>query len=66
MSLKNFHLVFVTVSTLLFTFLAVWAFVLSPEHSTMFTIFGYLGIAGAILMVMYGVFFYRKARRIQI
>jgi hypothetical protein len=66
MSLKNFHLVFVTVSTLLFTFLALWAFVLSPEKSSMFTTFGFVGIAGALLMIGYGVFFYRKARRIHI
>ena len=33
MSLKGFHIVFVTVSTLLFVFLALWSFVLAPETS---------------------------------
>ena len=66
MSLKNFHLVFVTVCTLLFAFLTLWSFVLSPESSTMITSIGYVGIAGAILMLCYGVFFYRKARTIHI
>ena len=66
MSLKSFHLVFVTVSTLLFAFLTLWSFVLSPESSTMATVLGYVGIAGAILMLAYGVFFYRKAQRIHL
>lgn len=66
MSLKSFHLVFVTVSTLLFAFLTLWSFVLAPESSTMTTVLGYVGIAGAILMLAYGVFFYRKAQRIHL
>ena len=66
MSLKSFHLVFVTVSTLLFAFLALWSFALSPEKSPVFTALGYTGVAGVILMLAYGVFFYRKARRIHI
>ena len=66
MSLKNFHLVFVSVSTLLFVFMTLWAFVLSPERSTMITALGWVGIAGACLMLAYGVYFYRKARKIHI
>ena len=66
MSLKSFHLVFVTVSTLLFAFLTLWSFVLSPESSTMIDALGYVGIAGVILMLAYGVFFYRKAQRIHL
>lgn len=66
MSLKTFHLVFVTVSVLLFAFLSVWSFVLAPESSSLFDAMGYLGIAGVIVMLFYGVFFYRKAARIHI
>ncbi len=66
MSLKSFHLVFVTVSTLLFAFLTLWAFLLSPERSTMVSALGYTGISGIILMLAYGVYFYRKARQIHI
>jgi len=66
MSLKSFHLVFVTVSTLLFAFLTLWSFVLASESSAMTTALGYVGIAGAILMLAYGVFFYRKAQRIHL
>lgn len=66
MSLKSFHIVFVTVSTLLFAFLALWSFVLTPESSSMATALGYVGIGGAIVMLFYGVYFYRKAKRIHI
>jgi hypothetical protein len=66
MSLKGFHIVFVTISTLLFLFLALWSFVLTPESSTIATVLGYVGVAGAVTMPVYGVYFYRKARRIHI
>jgi hypothetical protein len=66
MSLKGFHIVFVTVSTLLCVFLALWSFVLSPEPSSMATALGIVGIVGAILMPVYGVCFYRKFARIHV
>jgi len=63
MSLKSFHLVFVAVCTLLFAFLAVWAFVISPEKSAVFDAIGFTGIAGMVLMLSYGVYFRGKTRR---
>ena len=66
MSLKSFHIVFVSVSTLLCVFLALWAFVLAPEASSMITALGVVGVIGSILMPVYGVCFYRKATRIHI
>ncbi len=66
MSLKNFHLVFVTVCILLFAFLTLWSLVLSPENSAMISALGYVGIGGIVLMAVYGVYFYRKAQRIHI
>lgn len=66
MSLKGFHIVFVTVSTLLCMFLALWSFVLSPERSMMITTLGIIGIIGALLMPVYGVYFYRKITRIHL
>ena len=66
MSLKGFHLVFVTVSTLLCAFLALWAFVLAPEKSEMATALGVVGVVGSLLMPVYGVYFYRKITRIHI
>jgi len=63
MSLKGFHIVFVTVSTLLCMFLALWSFVLSPEKTGMVTALGIVGVAGSILMPFYGLYFYRKINR---
>ncbi len=66
MSLKGFHIVFVTVSMLLFVFLILWGFVLASEKSTLSTAMGITGIVGALLMPVYGVYFLRKARRIHL
>lgn len=65
MSLKGFHIVFVTVSTLLFLFLAVWSFVLADDQSAMKGTLGVVGVAGLILMPIYGVYFYRKLTKSQ-
>jgi len=64
MSIRTFHIVFVTIATLLFAFLAVWAFRLSPEHTGFVTTVGVLGVIGAVIMPVYGVYFYRKVRKI--
>jgi hypothetical protein len=66
MSIKGFHIVFVTVSTLLCVFLALWAFVFAPEPSGMTTALGIVGCTGALLMPVYGVCFYRKITRAHI
>ena len=66
MSLKAFHIVFVTVSTLLFAFLVVWAFALATDRTASITALGIAGATGALVMPVYGVFFYRKVRKIVI
>ena len=66
MTLKGFHIVFVTVSMLLFAFLIVWGFLLAPEKSTLATAMGVTGIVGVLLMPVYGVYFLRKAKRIHL
>lgn len=66
MSLKSFHIVFVTVCSLLFAFLVAWSFLLSPEKSGVVSLLGYVGIAGVVLMFLYGVCFLRKARRLHL
>lgn len=63
MSLKGFHIVFVTVASLLFAFLVLWSFVISGENSVVATTLGYLGIAGLVVMPLYGRYFLRKAAR---
>jgi len=63
MSLKGFHIVFVSVSMMLFAFLILWGFVLSPEKTTLSSAMGIVGMIGTLLMPVYGVFFLRTARR---
>lgn len=64
MSLRAFHIVFVTVSTLLFAFLALWAFVLAADRTATITVLGMVSLAGLLGMPVYGVYFYKKVRNI--
>lgn len=66
MSLRAFHIVFVTVCTLLFAFLAVWSFGFASDRTAVITALGVLGAAGVLGMPVYGVYFYRKARNIHL
>ena len=66
MSIKGFHIVFVTVSTLLCLFLALWSFMFATEQNGMTTALGVVGCAGALLMPVYGVCFYKKVTRAHI
>ena len=63
MSLRSFHIVFVTVCTLFSAFLVFWAFVLAPEPSTAATAFGIVGAVGLLLMPAYAVYFLKKAAK---
>lgn len=65
MSLKTFHIIFVIVTTLLCAFLAVWGLKLAPPNmadSARWIAYG--GITGMIIMPLYGVYFYKKAKNI--
>ena len=65
MSLRGFHIVFVTVSTFLFLFLAVWGFGLAPENAgRVARVMGIIGVVGLLVMPGYGVYFYRKAKKL--
>lgn len=64
MSLRAFHIVFVTVATLMCVFLAVWSFVLAENRDAMITALGAIGVLGALGMPVYGVFFFRKLRNL--
>jgi hypothetical protein len=66
MSLKGFHLVFITICTLLCVFLVVWAFLFNSEPTSGLSLgLGITGITGLILMPVYAVYFYRKASKFQ-
>lgn len=66
MSLKTFHILFVSVSTLLFAFLALWGFFISPEESSHSRVLGTVGVVGVVMMQVYNAYFIRKARKIHI
>jgi hypothetical protein len=58
MSLKAFHLIFVTVLTTLSFGFAGWAF--TAGHPG----FGVAGIVAAILVIIYGFYFLKKLKKI--
>ncbi|MGJ8633621.1 MAG: hypothetical protein ACSHX7_06860 [Luteolibacter sp.] len=66
MSLRSFHIVFVTVCTLLCAFLVVWGFVLKPDEMSIATSFGVVGIIGILLMPVYGVYFLKKSSKLHL
>jgi hypothetical protein len=59
MSLKAFHIFFITLSVLLSTGCAVWAFAYGAEPA-----FGIAALVIAVGLVFYGIAFLRKARTI--
>ncbi|BDS07827.1 hypothetical protein NT6N_28670 [Oceaniferula spumae] len=64
MSIKGFHILFITLATLLCVFVVVWAFVLETRSSLGLQIFGGTCALAAILLPIYGVRFSRKAQKI--
>jgi hypothetical protein len=58
MSLKAFHLIFVTLLTTLSFGFSAWAFVAGHP------LFGLAGIAAGILVVIYGIYFLKKLKKI--
>jgi hypothetical protein len=64
MSLKGFHILFITLSTLLCLFVVIWAFVLTAAPDTALKVFGITCAIVAVVLPVYGVNFYRKSREI--
>jgi len=65
MSLRGFHIVFISLTTILCVFMAVWAFRLAPgDAGVAAPILGVVGVIGAIGFPVYGVYFYRKAKKL--
>ena len=59
MSLKAFHILFITISIVLCIGCAVWAF-----SNDVMPIFGWASAGSAAALVVYEIFFLRKAKRI--
>jgi hypothetical protein len=65
MSLRGFHIVFITVTTLLSVFLALWGLRWAPaDAESMANAVAIVGVAGAIGFPIYGIYFYRKAKKL--
>ena len=67
MSLKGFHIVFISVSTLLALGVGAWClWVDSMEGAPIFRIGALCSFLAAVGLVIYGVWFYRKMKRLRI
>ena len=65
MSLRGFHIVFITVTTLLSLFMTAWALFIAPASLGVVKTFVMVtGIDGMIGFPIYGVYFYRKAKNL--
>ena len=65
MSLRGFHLVFITFATLLCLGLAVWSFGFAPRNGGWaLTAFGVAMVIATFALPYYGIRFYRKAKNL--
>lgn len=62
MSLKGFHLLFISIATLLCVFVAIWSFVMQPSSGAGTKVFGGSCILAAIVLPIYGARFRKKAK----
>jgi hypothetical protein len=67
MSLKGFHIVFITVSTLLALGAGAWCLWVDSMHGTpAFRIGAICSFAAGLALICYGVYFFRKMKRLRI
>ncbi len=67
MSLKGFHIVFITFSTLLALGVGAWCIWVNLVEGVPIYLAGAIGSFGAaVALVVYGIWFYRKMKRLQI
>jgi len=67
MSLKGFHIVFISVSTLLALGVCGWClWIDSTEGAPIFRIGAICSFAAAVALMVYGVWFFRKMKRLRI
>ncbi len=64
MSLKGFHIIFISLATLLCLFIVLWAFLLESSPALGMKIFGGTCALAAIILPIYGVRFYKKSQNI--
>ncbi len=67
MSLKGFHIIFITFSTLLAFGIGVWClWVNSVNATSAFTIGAVCSFAAAVVLIIYGCWFWRKMKRLRL
>jgi hypothetical protein len=67
MSLKGFHIVFITFSTLLALGAGAWCLWIDSMHGApAFRIGAICSFAAAVALITYGVWFWRKMKRLRI
>ena len=67
MSLKGFHIVFITFATLLALGVGGWCLWVDSMHGTpAFRLGAIFSFVAALALICYGVYFYRKMRRLRI
>jgi vacuolar-type H+-ATPase subunit I/STV1 len=64
MSLKSFHIIFVSVTFLMSLFFVLWSRLLAKDVSTITTAIGWCGIVGLVIAPLYGVYFWRKSSKL--
>lgn len=67
MSLRGFHIFFITLSTLLALGVGAWCLWVNSVHGTpIFLIGAICGFVAAAGLITYGIWFYRKMKRLRI
>jgi hypothetical protein len=67
MSLKGFHIVFITVSTLLALGAGAWCLWIDSIHgASAFQIGAICSFVAAVALIAYGIWFWRKMKRLRI
>ncbi|GAA5494628.1 hypothetical protein SAMN02745181_3093 [Rubritalea squalenifaciens DSM 18772] len=65
MSLRGFHILFISLATLFCAFFAYWAFFMNgDQREVMIDVIGWVCAIGVIAFPVYGVYFYKKAKNI--
>ena len=67
MSLKGFHIVFITISTLLAIGTGAWCLWVDSLHGApAFRVGAICSVLAALVLIGYGIWFYRKMKRLRI
>ena len=67
MSLRAFHLIFITLATIFSVAVAVWALYINAESTDLvMKILGYTCAFSAVILPIYGAIFYKKSKQQQL